>query len=92
MSLPATFTVARGGALSPPSVTAPAGVPIELTVISGDGNGHQIVLKAPHRRTLSVPASGRASIAVTGLAAGRYPLEVDGAAKGTLVIGGQPGP
>lgn len=90
--LPATFTIGAGGGLSPLSVTAPAGVPIELTVISGDGKPHQVVLKAPHPQTLGVPAGGRASTAVTRLPAGQHPIEVDGATKGSLVIGGQPGP
>lgn len=90
--LPATFTIQSGGTLAPPSVSAPAGVPVELTVVSGDGKAHQVVLKAPARRTLSVPAGGRAQAVLTGLAKGQYPLQVDGAMKGTVIIGGQPGP
>lgn len=90
--LPATFTIGAQGGLSPPAVTAPAGVPIELTVISGNGKAHDVVLKTPHRHTLIVPAGGRASTAIASLTAGQYSLQVDGATKGTLVIGGQPGP
>lgn len=90
--LPATFTIHAPGGLTPPSVTAPTGVPIELTVISGDGKAHHVVLKAPRTRTLTVPAGAQASTVITGLAKGQYPLQVDGTTRGTLVIGGQPGP
>ncbi len=90
--LPATFTVGAQGRLTPPSVTAPAGIPIALTVISADGKAHQIVLKSARRHTLSVPAGGRASTAINGLAAGQYAIQVDGTTRGTLVIGGRPGP
>jgi cytoskeletal protein RodZ len=90
--LPATFTILPGGSLSPATITAPAHVPVALTVISGDGRPHRVLLRTPTRYTLTVPAHGRGSILLTGLKAGRYPLDVDGTASGTLVIGGAPGP
>jgi hypothetical protein len=90
--LPATFTIGSGGTLSPPSVSAPSGVAIDLTVISGDGRAHRVLLGTRPSRSLSVPAGGRASILVSGLRNGSYPIEVDGATHGTVVIGVQPGP
>jgi hypothetical protein len=73
-------------------VTAPARIPVLLTVVSGDGRAHRAVLRTPVPHALTVPAHGRASVLVTGLKNGRYPLDIDGAAKGALVVGGAPGP
>jgi hypothetical protein len=63
-----------------------------LTVISGDGRAHKVVLRTPVPRTLAVPARGRASILLAGQRAGRYSLLVDGRTRGALIIGGEPGP
>jgi hypothetical protein len=87
--LPATFTIEAGGKLSPPSVTAPAGVTVDLTVISGDGKSHRV---SHAGETLTIPARGRASAALVGLQRGRYVLSVDGAPRGFLIVGGQAGP
>jgi hypothetical protein len=90
--LPATFTVRQGGALIPPTVSAPASVTVVLTVVSGDGRAHRAVLETPTPHTLTVPASGRASVSVPGLRAGRYRVEIDGVVRGALVMGVKPGP
>jgi hypothetical protein len=90
--IPATFTILLSGALSPPTVTAPAHLPVQVTVISGDGRAHKAVLHTPTVYALSVPAHGRATVLITDLKTGRYPIVVDGAARGALVIGGAPGP
>jgi hypothetical protein len=90
--LPATFMIERGGALDPSSVASPAFVRILLTVVSRDGAPHRVVLRTPTLQLLSVPASGRASVTIAGLRAGRYALEVDGIARGALIVGVQPGP
>jgi hypothetical protein len=87
--LPATFTIRPGGALTPPTVGAPTGVAVHLTLISGDHAAHRAAV-AGH--TLSVAAGGRASVLLSGLRKGNYPLTVDGVRRGTLVIGVQPGP
>jgi hypothetical protein len=80
------------GSVNPTTISAPAGVTIELTVVSGDGHAHQVVLRTKPARALAVPAAGRASAQLTGLPKGRYELEVDGAAAGAVVVGAQPGP
>jgi hypothetical protein len=90
--LPATFRVEHGGALSPPSVSSPAFLAIELTVASADGRRHRIVLATPKPHRLAVPAGGRASVLVAGLRAGHYVIDVDGAPRGALDVGGEPGP
>jgi hypothetical protein len=90
--VPATFLIRPGGALAPPSVSAPAFLAVQVTVVSGDGRAHQVVVRTPTPQTLSVPAHGHASVLVPGLRAGQYQIDVDGAARGLLSIGGEPGP
>jgi hypothetical protein len=90
--LPATFRIEPGGRLSPPTVDAPAQVPVELTVISGDGHTHRVVLRAPAVHVLTVPAHGRASVLLRDLKSGRYVLRLDGVARGALQVGVAPGP
>jgi hypothetical protein len=89
--VPATFTI-RGGALSPQTVSSPAFLAIELSLASGDDAQHHVVVRTPASRSLTVPARGRAAILIGGLRAGRYPIYVDGAARGALIVGGDPGP
>jgi hypothetical protein len=81
--------VITSGKLLPASVAAPAGVTIDVTLISADQTVHTATV-AGH--TLSVPARGRASVALLGLRRGTYPLIVDGSRAGSLVVGAQPGP
>jgi len=90
--IPATFTITREGSLNPPTVTAPADFPVQVTVISGDGRAHKVVLHAPTVYVLAVPARGRGTVLIADLKAGHYALDVDGVARGALVIGGAPGP
>jgi hypothetical protein len=90
--VPATFTIRPGGALDPPSVSAPGFFAIALTVISGDGRAHSVRVHAPKPYSLAVPAHGRASVLIPGLRTGQYVIEVDGATRGALSIGAQPGP
>ena len=90
--LPVTFVVRSGGKLVPPEIGVPSNLPIQLTVRSGDGAAHHVVLQAPKPTTLSVPASGRASVRINGLKKGTYRLTVDGKPGGQLVIGVSPGP
>jgi hypothetical protein len=90
--IPATFTIAPGGSLNPPTITAPAHLPVQVTVISGDGRAHKAVLHTPTMYVLAVPARGRASVLIADLKVGRYALDIDGTPRGALVIGGAPGP
>ncbi|MGI8411649.1 MAG: hypothetical protein ACR2LV_03005 [Solirubrobacteraceae bacterium] len=90
--LPARFVIGAGGALTPPSVTAPVHLAVDLTIRSGDGERHRVLLRTPAVQVLMVPARGSMSVRLSGLPVGRYELEVDGMARGALVIGGGPGP
>lgn len=90
--VPATFTVGRGDSVNPLIVSAPVHVPIELAVISGDGRPHRVRVRISSPRSLTVPARGRASVLLSGLAAGRYIVEIDGVSGAALDIGGEPAP
>ena len=88
--MPAAFTI-RGGALTPPQVTVPPRLAIELSV-QADGQSHTLVLDAPQPQTLRVAPNGRASLRMPGLRAGSYPITLDGRDAGELVVGGEVGP
>jgi hypothetical protein len=90
--IPATYTIVSGGSLNPPTITAPAHIPVQLTVVSGDGRSHRVLLRTPKPRVLVVSAHGHATVLITALPLGRYALDVDGTPRGALVIGGAPGP
>ncbi len=90
--VPATFTIASGGQVSPSTVSAPAFLAVQLTIVSHDGQAHQVLLRTPTPHKLAVAAHGHATVLIPGLRAGSYPLEIDGAARGALTIGGEPGP
>jgi hypothetical protein len=90
--VPASFVIRSGGAVSPATVSAPAFLAVSVTVSSGDGSAHKVVVQTPTPHTLSVPAHGHASVLVPGLKAGAYAIIVDGKPKAILLIGGEPGP
>jgi hypothetical protein len=90
--LPATFTIEPNGALTPATISAPAGVTVDLTVVSRSSRAHRVVIEASPRRALTVPAAGRASVTIEGLKNGRYPVDLDGVARGALTMGAAPGP
>jgi hypothetical protein len=90
--VPATFTV-RASGVSPATVSAPAFLAVQLTVVSGDGKRHAVAVVLPDgRRLLNIPANGRASTLIPGLKAGEYAVDIDGKPRAVLLIGGEPGP
>jgi hypothetical protein len=90
--MPASFVV-RHGRLTPPGISGPAGIPIDVTVISQDGKAHTLLLEVPPKpRRLSVAPGGKAALRIAGLRAGAYGIELDGRVAGGLVIGREPGP
>jgi hypothetical protein len=84
--------IGSGGKLSPPSIAVPSAVSVSLVVENHDQVAHIMVLAAPERRTMRVPAHGRAHTVVTGLPNGVNRILVDGSPRGQLVIGAQGGP
>jgi hypothetical protein len=78
--------------VSPQTVSAPAFLAVSLTVVSSDGRRHEVAVHTPAVRSLTVPAGGRASVLIGGLRTGSYGVDIDGAPRAKLVIGGEPGP
>jgi len=74
--------------VSPPTVTIPAHLPVELSVV-GDAQAHRIKLGTTR---FTVGPHEQAEKLIDGLRAGSYPLQVDGTPKAVLTIGGEPGP
>jgi len=90
--VPATFTVAAGGRLTPPTITVPPFLAVELSLASQDGRPHALVLQTTPSHTLRVAAGGRKAVRIAGLRAGRYAVMLDGRRAGALVAGGEVGP
>ena len=88
--LGATFTIMPGGLLDPTAVSLPSVRALKLAVVSRDGRRHQVQLRtATAPRVLTVAPHGRASV-VIGIGPGRYVVDVDGLARGLVLIGGSP--
>jgi hypothetical protein len=90
--IPAAFIIRAGGAVTPPLISAPANVTVELQLHNEDAKAHRLTLSVPHFRGVAVPAHGTATADVTGVPKGTYRLLVDGAAKARIVVGAVPGP
>jgi hypothetical protein len=90
--VPVSFTVAPGGALEPPVITAPPFLAVELSLTSRDGRPHTLVLETVPPRTLHVAADAREAVRIPGLRAGRYVVMLDGQRVGALLAGGEVGP
>jgi hypothetical protein len=90
--LPAAFTIEAGGALQPPEIAAPKHTDIDLTVRSGDGHEHELVLETPHRYHATVRPGAPAKLLLKELPDGSYGIEVDHVVRGRLIVGVAPGP
>ena len=89
--IPATFTL-RAGRLTPGTITVPPFLAIAISVRNADSRPHTIVVRADRAYRLLAAPGRRAARTLPGQRAGSYPVLVDGARRGTLVAGGEPGP
>lgn len=89
--VPVRFVLA-GGKLRPPTVSVPAFIAIELTIVSEEPSPRQAVLATRPPRKLSLPGRSRATILLKGVPRGAYRLTVTGGGAATLVVGSEPGP
>lgn len=90
--VPASYVVTPSGRLTPPTITVPPFLAVEISIRSDDGRPHTLVLQTPQPHTLQVAASERAAVRIPGLRAGRYAVMLDGRRAGALVAGGEVGP
>lgn len=91
--VPATLLAGRGQ-LEPRSVSVPAFLAVQVTIVSGDSRPHVYDIETPTTHRLTVPAGGHAGVRIPGLKAGRYRIApvMGGGPGATLVVGGEPGP
>jgi hypothetical protein len=82
----ARFTIVQSGALSPPAVTVPAQIPLELAVVSKDGRAHGVRLGIPGAKRLTVPANTLAEQLLPALPPGTYAVSIDGRPRATLRV------
>jgi hypothetical protein len=90
--VPATFTLAAAGTLSPGQVSAPAFLAVAVRINSASSSAHTATIATPHPVHLQIPPHGVGATTIPGLRAGTYAILIDGARRGALVIGGEPGP
>lgn len=89
--VPATFEI-RGAGLTPPAITVPAFLAIEVSVANPDERERVVVVQTPRPQTLRVAAGERAVASIPGQRAGAYAITLDGRAAGQLIVGGEAGP
>jgi len=90
--VPAAFVVAPGGRLTPPTITVPPFLAVEISLRSADGRAHTLVVATPTPHTLQVAAGQSANVRIAGLRAGAYAVLLDGRRAGALAVGGDAGP
>lgn len=90
--VPASFVVTQSGRLTPPTITVPPFLAVEISLRSADGKAHTLVVKTPTPQTLQVAAGARAQVRIGGLRAGSYAVLLDGRRAGALAVGGDAGP
>jgi hypothetical protein len=81
-----------GDQVNPPTINAPASIPIQLTIISGDGKAHTALVRTSPPHTLHVAPHGRATLLLGAQPDGRYVIVIDHSGLASLVVGGAPGP
>jgi hypothetical protein len=87
----ARFTL-RGGRLRPPTVSTPAFLAVQFSVVNLDRAARVVVVRVDRDYRLNVGPGGRAARLIPGQPAGTYPVLVGGRRRGALVFGGEPGP
>lgn len=90
--VPATFVAVGHGRLTPPTITIPPFLAVEISLRSRDRKPHELVLRAPVPHALQVGPGGTARMRIPGLRTGRYAVLLDGHRAGALVVGGDGGP
>ena len=73
-------------------MSAPAFLAVAVRINSASPAAHTATIATPHRVQLRIPPHGAGARTIAGLRAGTYAILIDGARRGALVIGGEPGP
>jgi hypothetical protein len=84
--------VDANGGVTPPVVSVPSGVAVELHITNHSGVAATVELSVPSHPGVHVAPSGRATLQTAGLKDGTYRILVNGTPRGQLMIGAQGGP
>jgi hypothetical protein len=90
--VPARFVITPDGRLKPKTMTVPAYLTIELSLLAQNTDGHYLSIHTVKRRVDALVGRRFGSVLVPGMRPGRYQLEVDYRPAGTLIVGGEAGP
>ena len=85
-------TVAANGDVSPPVVSVPSGVGVELHVTNHGSSAATVALSVPSHPTVHVAPGAGGTLETAGLKDGTYRITVNGTPRGQLMIGAQGGP
>jgi hypothetical protein len=85
-------SIAAGGAISPPVVSVPSGVGVELHVTNHGSAAATVALSVPSHPSAHVAPGASGTLQSGGLKDGTYRITVNGTPRGQLMIGAQGGP
>ena len=93
VTLGAPLRVGHGGALHPSGLALNSGDDLRLTLRDTDGTRHVVTFSGPAvPRMVRLAPHAHWVVRFTRVRTGRYPIAVDGRARGRLVVGAQGGP
>ncbi len=87
-----TLVVGADGRLSPPTLSVPPGVTLDLRLTDHDRAAHTVLVATPGRPAVALKPSARLSVSVPRLRHGTYRILVDGSPAGLLLVGTEGGP
>ena len=86
------MAIAANGDISPPVVSVPSGVGVELHVTNHGSAAATIAVSVPSHPSAHVAAGATGTLESGGLKNGTYRILVNGTPRGQLMIGAQGGP
>ncbi len=86
------LAVSANGDISPPVVSVPSGVGVEIHVTNHGSGADTIALSVPGHPTVHVGPGARGTLETGGLKDGTYRILLNGTPRGQLLIGAQGGP
>ncbi len=86
------LTVSANGDVTPPVVSVPSGVGVELHVTNHGSGAATVALSVPGHPSVKVAAGANGALQTAGLKDGTYRILVNGTPRGQLMIGAQGGP
>jgi Cupredoxin-like domain len=88
----ANVTIAASGDVSPPAVSVPSGVGVELHVTNHGSGAATVAVSVPGHPSIHVAPGAKGTLESAGLKNGTYRILVNGTPRGQLMIGAQGGP